>query len=180
LWGLRSVGDLFWPLVSFEAITLGEMNACLLAWEHKMGPLQRPDFGFSRFHGLRHNGELVAVVAADQMIAPETCGLRRHEALELTRLCACRPSLCRVALRLWREFVFPSLSDSWGKPWAISYQDRNLHDGDTYRFDGWVPIGTTRSGTDKRAAGGEPRRGRNKRVWAWHPDPLTRAEKKAA
>lgn len=167
------------PLVAFDAITLDEINGCLIAWAHKMGPLQRPDFGFARFHGLRNAGELVAVVAADQMIAPATCGLRRDEAMELTRLCACRPDLCRVALRLWREFVFPPLSASWGMPWAISYQDRRLHNGDVYRFDGWVPIGQTRSGTDTRGASGT-RAGRSKTIWGWNPDRAIRAEKRAA
>lgn len=172
-------GLLLPALVAFDAITLDEINRCLVDWDHKMGPLQRPDFGFARFHGLRHSGELVAVVAADQLIPPETCGLRREEAMELTRLCACRPDLCRVALRLWREFVFPALSRSWGTPWAISYQDRRLHSGNVYRFDGWVPIGRTRSGTDQRGAGGG-RVGRDKTVWGWHADGALRVERRVA
>lgn len=167
------------PLVDFDAITLEEINGRLIAWEHKMGPLQRPDFGFARFHGLRHNGDLVAVVATDQLIAPETCGLRREDAMELTRLCACRTDLCRVALRLWREFVFPALSRNWGMPWAISYQDRRLHSGNVYRFDGWVPIGRTRSGTDPRGIGGG-RVGRDKTVWGWTHDAAQRAERRVA
>lgn len=170
---------LFQPLVAFDAITLDEINRCLVDWQHKMGPLQRPDFGFARFYGLRHSGELVAVVAVDQMIAPETCGLRREEAMELTRLCACRPDLCRVALRLWREFVFPSLSAAWGMPWAISYQDRRLHSGNVYRFDGWVALGQTSSGTDNRGATGA-RRGRSKTIWGWTPDAQARAERRVA
>jgi hypothetical protein len=172
-------GLLLPALVAFDAITLDEINRCLVDWNHKMGPLQRPDFGFARFHGLRHSGALVAVVATDQLIPPETCGLRRDEAMELTRLCACRPDLCRVALRLWREFVFPALSSAWGMPWAISYQDRRLHKGDVYRFDGWVPVGQTRSGTDTRGPAGG-RVGRNKTVWGWHPDPAARSERRAA
>lgn len=167
------------PPVSFEAISQDGINACLVAWEHKMGPLNRPDYGRGRFHGLRHDGRLLAVTGADQLIPAETCGLRRSEAIELTRLCAARPSLCRVALRLWREFVFPDLSAAWDCPWAISYQDANLHSGNTYRLDGWVRIGATRSGTDKRAAGGT-RKGRNKVVWGWHPDAQLRADRKAA
>lgn len=167
------------PLVAFDAITIAEINRCLVAWDHKMGPLNRPDYGFARFHGLRHAGELVAVVAADQLIPPKTCGLSRRQAFELTRLCACRPDLCRVVLRLWREFVFPALATAWQMQWAISYQDRHLHQGDVYRFDGWLPIGETRSGTDKRAAGGK-RKGRNKRVWGWHPEESTRRGARAA
>jgi hypothetical protein len=162
------------PLVSFEPISRVEINDCLIAWDHKMGPLNRPNYGRARYHGVRHDGQLVAVAGTDQMIPAETCGLRRDQALELTRICAARPDLCRVALRLWREFVFPALSDAWETPWAISYSDNQLHEGDLYRFDGWLRVGNTRSGTDTRGDG-EARKGRNKTVWAWCADDLARA-----
>jgi hypothetical protein len=65
-----------------------------------------------------------------------------------------------VALRLWREFVFPTL----GYRYAISYQDADLHNGNTYRFDGWkrLPL-IGRSGPDSRSG----RLGRRKYVWLW-------------
>lgn len=62
----------------------------------------------------------------------------RHEAIELSRLCAARPDLSRVMLRMWRAFVFPTLCQEFGFVWAVSYQDAAIHAGNVYRFDGWV------------------------------------------
>ena len=85
--------------------------------------------------------------------------MNRDNTIELSRLCASRGGLCRVALRLWREFVFPAM----GYEFAVSYQDADLHNGNTYRFDGWERVGRARSGTDTRS--GRP--GRDKWVWVW-------------
>lgn len=162
------------PLVSFDSISLHEMNACLVAWGHKMGPWERPDYGAARFHGLRHDGRLVAVTATDGLIR-DTCGLTRGEAMELGRVCAEREHLNRVAVRLWREFVFPAICKTTGQSWALSYQDAVLHSGNLYRFDGWVRLGTSRSGTDQRSG----KKGRNKVIWGWQL-PSARAERIAA
>lgn len=158
------------PLVSFDAIDHDRLNAALVAWGHKMGPLHRPRYGtFGGAYGLVHDGQLVAVVAHEKLIAPETCGISRDDAFELARVCAIRPHLCRVALRLWREFVFPSAAQVGGYQWAISYQDRAEHRGDLYRHDGWVRLGHTSSGTDARGREGK-RAGRRKTVWGWTLD----------
>lgn len=167
---------LFPPLVSFDSVTLAELNRCLVAWGHKMGPWERPNYGTARFHGLRHDGELVAVTAADSLIKPTCAGLYRTEAFELGRVCAIREHLNRAALRIWREFVFPALCQERGFAWVVSYQDAVLHSGDLYRFDGWVRLGVSRSGTDKRRG----KRGRSKVIWGWHADPAVRAERAAA
>jgi antitoxin VapB len=87
--------------------------------------------------------------------------MTRENTIELSRLCAARAGLCRVALRLWREFVFPTL----GYQYAVSYQDADLHNGNTYRFDGWERVGYSHSGTDTRSG----RSGRDKYAWAWPP-----------
>lgn len=160
-------GSLLPPPVSFEAVDLATLNGCLVSWGHKMGPLNRP-FKVGPFHALCHHGQPVAVCAAAHLITAEVCGLPRCEAIELARVCAVRPDLCRVALRLWREFVLPVLPQQW----AISYQDAMQHSGNLYRFDGWVAVGSSSSGTDKRSG----RRGRRKVIWAWHPDPDKRRE----
>lgn len=164
---------LFGPLVSFDVIDKAELNQCLIAWEHKMGPWQRPNFGSEAFHGLRHDGVLVAVTAAARMIPVATAGLSRDDAFELGRLCAIRPGLNRVILRLWREFVFGSMCRAHGWRWVISYQDALLHNGDTYRFDGWVPVDYSASGTDARSG----RKGRRKVIWGWCADPTERANR---
>lgn len=155
------------PIVSFEPITLAAANEKLSEWGHKMGPLHRGNQG-AICHGLFSGSELVAVTTVSPLIAPNVGGgmkpLTRESCCELSRLCAARSGLCRVALRLWREFVFPGL----GKASAISYQDADLHSGHTYRFDGWKRAAYARSGTDTRSG----RKGRNKWVWVWGDVPV--------
>lgn len=124
-----------------------------------MGELRRPTTGWA--HGLRQDNELLAVVSADTRIRPRVAGLTRRDAVELSRLCAARPDLCRLALRLWRSFVFPVLARERGYRWAVSYQDAALHSGNVYRFDGWVRLGRSRNGIDPRTG----RKGRNKVIW---------------
>lgn len=154
------------PLISFEAIELSAANELLVLWNHKMGPITRGNaVGWS--HALFHEGKPVAVVCTASLIREVVGGglawMDRGNTIELGRLCAARPGLCRVALRLWREFVFPSL----GYTYAISYQDADLHTGHTYRNDGWKRCGYSRSGTDSRSG----RKGRNKWIWVWPPPP---------
>lgn len=160
------------PLLSFDAISRADLNRCLVAWEHKMGPWARPE-GFPEwFHGLRHSGELVAVCGASALIRERVAGFTREQAVELGRLCACRPGLCRPALRLWREFVFPALCRERGISWVVSYSDVALHSGALYRHDGWVRVGASRSGTDPRGGRGK---GRSKVVWGWSGQPALMA-----
>jgi len=151
------------PFVCFGPITLRQANECLTAWGHKMGPCVRGNAqGWS--HGLSFEGKLVAVTVTATLIRDavgNAPGLDRSNTIELARLCASRPGLCRAAIRLWREFVFPNL----GYRYAISYQDSELHNGNTYRFDGWKRISRSRSGTDSRSG----RKGRDKWVWLWPP-----------
>ena len=147
-----------------------DLNLLLVEWGHRMGPVRRPNHGWS--HGLFHAGEPVAVVATDRLIRERVAGFERSEAIELSRLATARPDLSRVVLRLWRAFVFPAICAEGGYEWAVSYQDAVLHTGNLYRFDGWVTIGRSRSGIDSRTA----RRGRNKVIWGWCDD----AERRSA
>jgi antitoxin VapB len=119
-------------------------------------------------HGMFAHGELVALTVTAALVSSTCAGFTRDEAIELARLCAVRPNLCRPMVRLWREFIFPC----FGKPWAVSYQDEALHSGSTYRFDGWVRLQEhARSGTDQRSG----RKGRTKTVWGWNADPALMA-----
>jgi len=156
----------FHPLCSFEEIELEQANACLAAWGHKMGPVVRGN-NYSKCHALFHEGRPVAVTTTHTLIRQNVGGglaqLVRSNTIELSRLCAERPGLCRVALRMWREFVFPVL----GYPYAISYQDADEHNGNTYRFDGWKRLAYSRSGKDSRSGV----KGRNKWVWGWTNEP---------
>lgn len=157
----------FLPIVSFDTIDLAEANDLLEVWEHKMGPVNRPFPQDVRAYALRHEGVPVAVVVHASLVRTHVGGglaqLTRENTIELARLCACRPHLCRVVLRLWREFVFPQLPAAH----AISYQDADLHRGHTYRFDGWRRAGYQRAGgTDARSG----RKGRNRWIWVWPPE----------
>lgn len=151
----------FAPIAALVPLSLNQANELLIAWEHKMGALNRGN-GYARCHALLHDGEPVALATTSTLIREAVAGvpgLDRSNAIELSRLCACRPNLNRVMLRLWREFVFPTL----GFRYAVSYQDADLHTGNTYRFDGWKRAAYSHSGTDQRSG----RVGRDKWVWIW-------------
>lgn len=151
------------PLITFAPVELHEANRMLASWNHKMGPLLRGDQrGWC--HALMHEGRPIAVTTASYLIREVVGGapwLTRENCVELSRLCAARTGICRVALRLWREFVWPTL----GFKYAVSYQDADLHNGHTYRTDGWACVARSRSGTDSRSG----RKGRDKHVWQWPP-----------
>lgn len=141
-----------------------DLNLLLVEWRHRMGPVRRPNRGWS--HGLFHDDIPVAVVATDRLIRERVAGFDRTQAIELSRLAAARPDLSRVVLRLWRAFVFPAICADGGYAWAVSYQDSRMHTGNLYRFDGWVTIGHSRSGVDRRTQ----RRCHSKIIWGWCDD----------
>jgi hypothetical protein len=159
------------PIAHLAEIELADANRALERWEHAMGACRRPNFDLWS-HGLFEHGELIAVALSSSLICEHVAGFGRDEAFELARLCAARPHINRVMLRLWREMVFPPLCRVRGWSWAVSYQDEKLHSGNTYRHDGWVRLARSRSGTDARSG----KRGRNKTIWGWHAD----AEKRRA
>jgi hypothetical protein len=157
------------PVAHVAQIDRKEANRLLVAWDHKMGPVRRPNYTIEAHYALFHHGAPVALAMAGDTVREVVgrTGIRRDQCVELTRLCAARRDLCRVMLRLWREMVFPDLARTHGREIAVSYQDRALHSGDTYRFDGWVEIGLAGGGgPDSRS--GAP--GRKLKVWAWPRD----------
>lgn len=153
-----------YPFVWFGPVDLDVANECLTTWAHKMGPFTRPAEYGAWAHALVVRDEPVAITVAATLIRATVGGglstLSRDNTVELARLCAVRSGLCRVALRMWREFVFPTL----GYPTALSYQDADLHNGDTYRFDGWKRVAFIRGGNVDQRSG---RKARNKYVWLW-------------
>ncbi len=156
------------PVISFDRIDLSDANGLLVQWGHKMGAMERPTYAETPHYAIFHAGQPVAVAMAATLVRDHVGGgmghLTRANTIELARLCAARAGLCRVALRLWREFVLPQLA-----PVAISYQDADLHNGNTYRFDGWVRGGFSSSGTDQRSG----RKGRRKWIWVYPPERAT-------
>ena len=156
------------PICHLEAATRTEANDLLVRWDHKMGPIRRPKYSIDAHHILFEHGQPVAVTSSADTVREVVgqTGIRRDQCVELARLCAARPGLCRVMLRLWREMVFPALAEAHGRTLAISYQDRAMHNGDTYRFDGWVVVGSGGGGGTDRRSGAK---GRKMNIWAWPP-----------
>lgn len=154
------------PLATFDAVPLVEVNQLLVRWGHQMGRLERGNSGALGCYVLRVHGEPVGLACSSSLIRECVGGgnphMTRDNTVELSRLCAANTWACRVVLRLWRETVFPGT----GYSWAISYQDADAHTGNTYRFDGWSRIGFSSSGTDARSG----RRGRRKFIWCWPPN----------
>lgn len=167
----------FAPVAQLQAITPSEANACLRAWKHRMGPIERrPEYGLW-CHALLHEGRAVAVTTTSTLIRDHVGGglehLTRDDTIELSRLCAAQPGLCRAMLRLWRELLLPSMPGAT----AISYQDAVMHRGDVYRFDGWARSPRkSRSGTDQRSGA----TGRAKWIWVWPPHAATPAVTRGA
>lgn len=151
------------PLAQFDQIDLSQANQLLRIWGHRMGPLLRGNSQSLHAHALMAHGEPVALACTSSLIRERVGGglvhMHRGNTVELSRLCARDPWACRVALRLWRELVFPGT----GARYAISYQDAVMHTGNVYRFDGWARAGYSSSGTDSRSG----RRGRQKWIWVW-------------
>lgn len=159
------------PYISFDTINRDEMNRCLKTWRHRMGAIRRPVFKTPTDFVLRRHGEPLVVIAADTLIRP-TCKLDRSSAFELSRLCADPEhyGMCSLAMRLWRIFAYPVIVRDWGTPWVISYQDAaSTHNGNLYRYDGWVILGYSVSGKDPRAMP-ETAEVRRKVIWGWNAD----------
>lgn len=163
------------PLVHLEQVDRATLNRLLERWGHRMGPLTRPHFAIESHHALFEHGEPVAVTGTGETVRA-TVGrtdLRRDEVVELVRVCAARPHLCRAMLRLWREFALPAIASAHRRRFAVSYQDESLHSGNLYRFDGWIDLGKAgRGGTDSRT--GRP--GRKLRIWGWPVAPADTSE----
>lgn len=151
------------PLATFDTVPLAEANHLLSKWGHRMGPLERGNSAALHCHALFVHRQPVAIACTSSLIRERVGGglshLTRENTIELSRLCAGEPWACRVALRLWREAVFPGT----GYAHAISYQDAVMHTGNVYRFDGWIRAGYSSSGTDSRSG----RKGRRKWIWLW-------------
>lgn len=154
------------PIASFDPIDLGHANELLTEWGHRMGPLLRGNSGALHCHALFVHGHPVGVACTSSLIFKHVGGglshLTRRNTVELSRLCASEPWACRVVLRLWRELVLPAT----GATSAISYQDADLHTGNTYRFDGWKRAAYARGTPDLRSG----RKGRNRYIWVWPKD----------
>ena len=159
---------MLFPMVSLNPIDLTKANELLALWGHKMGPISRPmkgsvvSGGGDTAFGLFEETEIIGVFVVSTLIRENVAtrpDLNRSNTIELSRVVAARPGICRLLVRMFREFVLPRLPYKF----AISYQDAKQHTGDLYRFDGWARIAASRSGPDSRSG----RQGRSKIIWGW-------------
>ena len=178
------MGFLIDPFVSFDTIDRDEMNRLLVQWDHKMGPLNRPQYGKPIDFVVRRHGDPVAVIACDTLIR-ETCELTRNDAFELSRLCGPERGMCSMAMKLWRQFAYPEIARAWFpalvrdelSPWVISYQDATRHAGTLYRYDHWLVLGYSSGGSDPRAAAGTVN-ARKRVIWGWNANADAMAERR--
>jgi hypothetical protein len=151
-------------IARIERAELDRANQLLERWGHRIGPIRRP-MGTCDAHILfGPDGAPTALAVTADLVRECVAGIpgsSRANTIELARLCAAGPHLCRPMLRLWREMIFPL----YERQRAISYQDASLHRGEIYRHDGWRRVAYSHSGTDARSG----RQGRNKWVWVWEP-----------
>jgi antitoxin VapB len=154
------------PIAHLAAISREEANDLLIEFGHRIGAFKRAKFACEAHHALFHHGRPVAVTCTSEPVRETVgkTGLRRDECIELARLAAASPALCRPMLRLWREFVLPEIGRVHRRCWGVSYQDKAMHTGNTYRFDGWTDLGAAGGGGRDARSG---RNGRHMRVWGW-------------
>jgi hypothetical protein len=161
---------LHWPIAGVMPIDLAEANGYLVAWQHKLGPVNRP-FRSEAF-ALEIDGRVVDVAVSCSTVSSTVAGFKRSEVVELARLCA-EPGnrwANRVMLRIWREVLAPRWK-CWPVRAAVSYSKNALHRGDLYRADGWEKVrddcGSGGGGqwSEKRDAA-DPLSG-NKTLWLW-------------
>ena len=160
------------PLASFRVLDPAMADALLTAWGHYLGPCERP-FGRQDF-ALAVDGAVVCVATSASAVSSTVASFRRDEVVELARLCRApdAPWATRVCLRLWREVGAPRWP--YWKPRAYTaYSQRNRHDGDVYRFDGWRRVegrhGSSGGGTWTKERGADHQARGPKDLWIYEP-----------
>lgn len=172
------VGD----AAGLSLITLTDANRLLEAWQHYLGPVNRP-FG-SQAWALTLDGHPISVAVSASAVSATAAGLRRQELVELARLCT-HPEqrwATRPMLRLWRE-VAARRWPYWPTAAAIAYSQNSRHDGALYRFDGWTKVaddcGSSGGGAWSRPrTAGDATHGR-KTLWIYRYPPTTAEEASA-
>jgi hypothetical protein len=162
------------PLLALYPVEPEEVNELLSAWEHRLGPVNRP---FTQQGWvLCLDTRPAACAMSGSTVSATVAGYARTEVVELTRLCA-RPDLRwinRVMLRLWREVGAPRWPD-WEVKAAVSYSHNSYHAGEIYRCDGWKLVreacGSGGGGCHSRPRYATGAVYGKKRLWLWKYDP---------
>ncbi|HEX8867340.1 MAG TPA: hypothetical protein VF821_16905 [Lentzea sp.] len=159
------------PMAGLYPCDLDDANALLVAWGHKLGPVDRP-FRSEAFT-LELDGQPIAVAVSASAVGSPVAGYTRGQVVELARLGSREPWVTRVMLRLWREVCAPRW-ECWPVLAAISYSKNAMHRGDIYRFDGWEKIredcGSSGGGAwSRKRYATDPVHGK-KTLWRWRYD----------
>lgn len=170
------------PMAALSPVTIDDANRLLVAWKHRLGPINRP-FSMEAF-ALALDGNPVAVAVSASTVSAHMTGwldlpnkerpvrYERREVVELARCAASpgSPRANRVMLRLWREACAPRWTD-WPIKAAVSYSHNGLHTGQLYRFDGWTKIndrcGSSGGGTYSRPRYATDAIYGRKSLWIW-------------
>lgn len=145
-----------YPIVQLRAIEPDEADHYLTAWEHPLGPLNRP---FGREDWLREvEGKPIALASSasvagvcvrrfgkDGRPAPES--ISRRACVELARISRHpdHPRALRAMLRDWTDHLAPAWQDCPAE-WAVSYAMPG-HPGHIYHADGWTNWGRRKAST---------------------------------
>lgn len=157
-------------MAGVDPIGLHQANALLTAWDHSLGPCERP-FG-QEAYALHVDGHPVSLAISASIVNGPVAGYERGEVVELARLCT-RPGdewATRVMLRIWREVCAPRWR-YWPVLAAVSYSQNQRHEGRIYRFDGWTKVtdqaGSTGGGAwSRKRYAGDAHHGK-KTLWLW-------------
>lgn len=118
----------------FVPVTLAEANRLVVAFDHNLGPCERP-FRSEPWVFLV-DGSAVAVAISASIVSATAGGFPRGDVVELARLASSERWANRLMLRWWRE-VGARRWSCWPVKAAIAYSQNDRHEGRLYRFDGW-------------------------------------------
>lgn len=124
----------------FVPIGLVEANRLVVAFEHNLGPCERPFR--SEPWAFLVDGRPVAVAISASIVSSTAAGHKRTEVVELARLASSERWANRLMLRWWRE-VGARRWSCWPVKAAIAYSQNDRHEGRLYRFDGWTKFASS-------------------------------------
>jgi hypothetical protein len=164
-------------IVRVEPIDRKTAGGLLIAWDHPLGPCDRP---FGQDHWLLVvAGRPVALAVSASIISPtirdeHDATWPRNRTLELARIARHpeAPWAMRVMLRLWREALVPEWTH-WTPELLVSYAMPGKT-GDIYRFDGWTFVRWTKpakpgaSSTWSHSSATDQLGDGRKGLWVWH------------
>lgn len=185
------------PVAGLLPVPLARANSLLEQWGHYLGPVNRPFGSQSWTFEVDSKPLAVAVscstvsehvtyldsLAVYRMTAKGRIGeqvgeltyrvrLKRGEIVELARLCAAPGAnwATRPMVRLWREVAAPRWP-YWPLSAAIAYSQNSRHEGDIYRWDGWMKAadncGSSGGGAWSRKRYATDAVHGRKRLWLW-------------